>query len=255
MTNTLFKYTIFLITALTLTSCAGRTIGTGEYGLIASEIIEKVELYQSSIKSVKGLARVNIKTADSKVSYTQVTIASVPDLLRLEALNPFGNTVGFISSDGHNIYIISDTERGVYEAGETFYLSYVYPGLDLAVTAESLTNLILGKLPYKVFNAGADVSVQTDGGNTLLVINSENGRAADKIWLNAQNSLVEKAELTLQYKETVTIEYKYFEGLKDGYYFPKIVDFESGDLAITITYEDDVELNTGVDKNLFKPVS
>ncbi|MCZ6684706.1 MAG: hypothetical protein O6849_01835, partial [Candidatus Dadabacteria bacterium] len=132
----LFIPSLISILVLLLTSCAVKHESINIKENNAETILEKIQLYEGAIRSLKSLAKVKIKTPDSKISYTQVTIAQRPDLLRLEALNPFGKTVGFISSDGTNIYIISPSERGVYDSGEKFDLAYIYPGLKLKISAE-----------------------------------------------------------------------------------------------------------------------
>jgi hypothetical protein len=67
------------------------------------------------------------------------------------------------------------------------------------------------------------------------------------------NFRVEKAEFTLDSGARAKINYEYFDSLIDGYYFPRIIEFSSEGLSISIIYEPDVELNNNVDKTLFKP--
>jgi hypothetical protein len=73
------------------------------------------------------------------------------------------------------------------------------------------------------------------------------------LWVNSLNFRVEKAEFTLDNGKRATINYEYFDSLIDGFYFPRIVDFASEGLSISIIYEPDLELNKDVDKNLFRP--
>jgi len=249
----LIKPTLISILIVFLTSCAVKheVITIEENN--ALEILEKIELYEGAIRSLKSFAKVKIKTPEQKISYTQVTIAVRPDLLRLEALNPFGKTVGFISSDGTNIYIISPSERGVYESGATFDLAYVYPGLNLKISAENLVNLILGRLPVNVYDTGTVPELSADGKRIKLVFHSDTSIGQNTLWVNSINFRVEKAEFTLDNGKRATINYEYFDSLIDGFYFPRIVDFASEGLSISIIYEPDVELNKDVDKSLFRP--
>lgn len=234
-------------------SCAPKVpdIDTGRAS--ADEIIKRVELFQDGIRSVKGLARVRIKTAIEKVSYTQVTVAREPNLLRLEALNPFGSTVGFISSDGENVYIISSSERGVYDSGEEFDLSYVYPGLDLRITADSLVNLVMGRLPYKIYDSQATPALTAESGYIKLTFKDGSTGSENYIWVNHNNYRIEKADFSLANGNRAVIKYEYFGDLVDGHYFPKEIDFETGELSINIIYEPDVELNKKIDGTLFRP--
>jgi len=245
-----YRYIYSLVLMLLLAaSCARKAAEVDLTRADPGEIIEKVELFEGGVRSVKGLARVRIETAADKVSYTQVTIAERPNLLRLEALNPFGSTVGFISSDGKQIYIISSAERGVYDAGEEFDLSYVYPGLDIRITAESLVSLVTGRLPYRIYESQTEPVIEADAG--LIKLTWRGGENA--MWVNSGNYRVEKAEFALSNGERASLSYEYFDGLVDGHYFPRTIDFDTGRLSITIVYQPDVEINGGVDRSLFTP--
>lgn len=252
MRNYRYLYALFVMLLLA-SSCAMKPAEVDITRADSGEIIEKVELFEGGVRSVKGLARVRIETAADKVSYTQVTIAERPNLLRLEALNPFGSTVGFISSDGKQIYIISSAERGVYDAGEEFDLSYVYPGLDIRITAESLVSLVTGRLPYKIYESQTKPVITADAGLIKLAWRDGDPGGENAMWVNSGNYRVEKAEFTLANGERASLSYEYFDGLVDGHYFPRTIEFDTGGLSITIVYQPDVELNGGVDRALFTP--
>lgn len=249
----IIKSLTVLILILLFASCAVKKEGVQIEDMSPSEILEKVELYENAIRSLKGFAKVKIKTPDNKISYSQVTVAEKPNLLRLEALNPFGKAVGFISSDGENIYIISPSERGVYDSTTKFDLAYVYPGLNLKITAENLVNLVLGRLPEKTYNLGSTPEISTDAGRIKLYFNSANSNEKNILWVNGTNYRVEKAEFFLEEGMRAEIKYQYFNDLINGLYFPQTIEFASDKLSITIVYQPDLDLNTDIDKNLFKP--
>ena len=250
-----YRNALFIALILLASACAPRVAEVDMTAADPGRIIEKIELLESGVRSVKGLARVRIATAADKVSYTQVTVAERPNLIRLEALNPFGSTVGFISSDGTHIYIISSGERGVYDAGEEFDLSYVYPGLDIRITAESLVNLVTGRLPYSIYESPVKPTVSADSGMIKLTWSGVNAGGDNALWVNKDNYRVEKAEFTLSNGERASVLYEYFDGLVDGHYFPRKIDFDAGGLSIAIVYEPGVELNGGVDRSLFIPTA
>lgn len=221
--------------------------------MTAAEAASKAALLNSSVKSVKGLARVSISAPGEKISYTQVTVASEPDRIRLEALNPFGSTVGFISSDGQSIYVISSSARDVYHGDEEFDLAYIYPGLNLRVTAESLVNLVLGRLPYDLFSSGRAPVLSTDGQLIKLTYPGAAGGGEDAVWLDPSTFKARKAEFSLEGGRRASVSYEYFGGLVAGHYFPRSIAFESKGLSITLVYEDGVEVNVPVDSSLFRP--
>lgn len=244
---------VILLVLFSLISCAAKKEAAIIEGRDTSEILEKISLYEGAIKSIKALAKVKIRTPENKISYTQVTIAKRPDLLRLEALNPFGKTVGFISSDGNTIYIISPSERATYDSNNEFDLAYIYPGLNLKITSYNLVNLILGRLPKDTFDMKSNPELSTEEGLIKLSFASAYSSSPNFLWINGQNSRVERADFTLPQGQRAKIRYEYFEGLKDGFYFPKTIDFTTGNLSIAIVYEDDIELNRDVNKRLFRP--
>jgi hypothetical protein len=250
-----YRNGLYIALILLASACAPRVSEVDMTAADPGRIIEKIELLESGVRSVKGLARVRIVTAADKVSYTQVTVAERPNLIRLEALNPFGSTVGFISSDGTHIYIISSGERGVYDAGEEFDLSYVYPGLDIRITAESLVNLVTGRLPYSIYESPVKPTVSAEAGMIKLTWGGGNAGGDNALWVNKDNYRVEKAEFTLPGGERASVLYEYFDGLVDGHYFPRKIDFDTGGLSIAIVYEPGVELNGGVDRSLFIPTA
>lgn len=253
MNSSKYKKILTAVLLILLTSCAQRQIETALPEASPDELLEKAELLQNSVRSVKGLASVSIKTPRDKISYTQVTLAEEPDLLRLEALNPFGSTVGFISSDSERIYIVSEQQRGVYDITEVFDLSYVYPGLVLEITIEHLVDLVTGRVPKDLFNG--DREVELSSGPERLVLSFKNGAGVsdDRLWINPANNRVERAQIILDSGEAANINYEYFDGLINGHYFPRVIDFTTGELAIKITYEPDVELNQALDSSLLKP--
>ena len=256
MKNTYLNITIIsIIFILSFTSCGVKKEAIQIDDQSSSAILEKIELYEGAIRSLKGLAKVKIKTPDSKISYTQVTIAERPDLLRIEALNPFGKTVGFISSDGLNIYIISPSEKGVYDSNTKFNLAYVYPGLNLKITANNLVNLILGRLPDRVYDLESKPEMSADDDLIKLNFTSNNSSKLNSLWVNSVNYRVEKAEFALDQGTRAVITYEYFDSLIDGFYFPKTIDFASEGLSISLIYEPDVELNKNVDKSLYRPAA
>ena len=249
----MYKKILTTVLLVLLSSCAQKQIDTGFPEASPEELLKKAELLQNSVRSVKGLASVSIKTPQDKISYTQITLAGEPDLLRLEALNPFGSTVGFISSDGRNIYIVSQQDRGVYDIGKVFNLSYVYPGLGLEITIERLVDLVTGRVPKDLFTGDRDVELSSASGHRVLSFKNGSGVIDDRLWINPLNNRIERAQIVLDSGEEANISYEYFDGLINGHYFPRVIDFKTGELAIKITYEPGVVLNQTLDPSLLKP--
>jgi outer membrane lipoprotein-sorting protein len=248
-----YKQILTAALLILLSSCAQKQIYPGLPETSPEELLRKAALLQNSVRSVKGLASVSIKTRHDKISYTQVTLAEEPDLLRLEALNPFGSTVGFISSDGKKIYIVSQKDRGVYDIEEVFDLSYVYPGIELEITIERLVDLVTGRVPKDLFTGEKEVHAASSPEGITLTFGNIESDASDKLWINPANNRVEKARILLESGEVANLNYEYFDDLINGHYFPRLIEFKTGELAITIKYEPDVVLNKAIDSLLLKP--
>ncbi|HXG30018.1 MAG TPA: DUF4292 domain-containing protein [Thermodesulfobacteriota bacterium] len=245
------KYPLFLCLFFLL-SCAKKTVEVDLRGVSLAEVLNRVRRSENGVESVRGLASVSVRSPDRRVSFNQVTIAEEPNLLRLEALAPFGRTAGMIISDGQKIYVFSSREEEVFDSAEEFDFSLFYPELPIRVRVDNLVNLLLGRLPEKPDYEGSRIELGKGSSHILLTLFDENGERS-VLWINPINYRIEKAKINLDGGITATCRFGDFKDFGVGVYLPKRIEMEVDGFSISINYNDRVEVNRDVDRNLFKP--
>jgi outer membrane lipoprotein-sorting protein len=241
-----------LVIVLLLSYCARKTVEIDLSRINLQEVLTRVKETNEGARSIKGLAYVTIKTPDRSVSFKQVTIAEESNLLHLEAIAPFGKTAGMVISDGEKTYVILPEEKRVFNNREEFDLSYLHPDLPLKLTINNLVNLLLGRLPEGPINEDGEVQPSTNS-NYLVLTFLNNGKVERVLWVNPVNYRIEKAEINLHGGVKATCEFEDFMELGSGASFPKKIKLKLDRIWISVNYDEEVEINGVLDKNLFKP--
>ncbi len=244
------RFSAFLILFLFL-SCAKKNVEIDLSRTNSLEVLKKVKEVQESVNSVKGLAFVSIKSPDKKVSFNQVTIAKEPNLLHLEALAFFGIGAGMIFSDGEKIYVILPRERGVFNSQQEFDFSSFYP-IPIKITVNNLVNLLLGRLPEKPDYEGSDVRLGLES-NYIVLTFIKSGKEEGVLWINPLNYRIERASINLNGGVLATCKFGDFKNVGAGVSFPKKIELKVDKFSISVNYNEDVEVNGDIDRNLFKP--
>ncbi len=245
------KKHLILILPLLL-SCAKKTLEIDIKRFDIRDVISKVRGAEDSVNSVKGLASVKIESPYDNVSYKQVTIAEEPNLLRLEAIAPFGRTVGMIISNGQKVYVISAEERNEFDSLEEFDLSYFYPELPVKITLKNLVNLFLGRLPEEPDFINSRVLLGGDDGRIVLSL-FKGAKKESVLWISPVNYRISKAMITLENGSIATCEFDDFIDVGDGAQIPRQIELRVDEYLISLKYDSDVDVNTDIDRNLFKP--
>jgi len=242
------KSAIFLF--LFILSCANRTVEIDLSTINLPIVLEKARKAEESVKSVKGLALVRIKSPERNLAFNQVTIAKEPNFLRLEALAPFGRTAAMIISDGATVYVITPDEQEAFDALREFDFSFFYPELPVRITVTGLVNLLLGRLPEMPEYDASQVQISKGSSNIILVFLDENGRQ-NSLWVNPFTYRVEKAKIALDDGTVATCRFKNFKEVANGVSFPTRVELKVKEFSISINYRDEVEVNRNIEENLF----
>jgi outer membrane lipoprotein-sorting protein len=245
------RLSTFLVLFLLL-SCAKKNVQIDLSRINPLEVLKKAKEGEESIRSVKGLASVSIKTPDRKVSYNQVTVAEEPNLLHLEATAPFGRVVGMVFSDGAKIYVISPEEHRTFDSLQEFDFSYLYPGLPVKITVNDLVNLLLGRLPQEPEYEDADVRLNVESNYIVLTL-LKDGKEEGVLWVNPLNYRIEKANINLSGGVLATCKFDDFKDLGTGIFFPKRIELKADGFSISVKYDEGVEVNGEIDRDLFKP--
>ena len=233
-------------------SCAKKNVQIDLSRINPLEVLKKAKEGEESIRSVKGLASVSIKAPDRKVSYNQVTVAEEPNLLHLEAVAPFGRVVGMVFSDGAKIYVISPEEQRTFSSLHEFDFSFLYPGLPVKITVDDLVNLLLGHLPQEPEYEGSEVHLSAKSNYIVLTL-LKNGKEESVLWINPLNYRIEEANINLSEGIMATCKFGDFKDLGAGVFFPKRIEFKVGGFSILVKYDEGVEVNGEIDRDLFKP--
>jgi outer membrane lipoprotein-sorting protein len=244
------RYLILILPLLL--SCAKKTLEIDIELIDIEDVISKVIDAEGSVNSVKGLASVHIESPYNNVSYKQVTIAEEPNLLRLEAIAPFGRTVGMIISDGQKVHVISAKERNKFDNLEEFDFSYLYPDLPIRITLKNLVNLFLGRLPEAPDFTNSRVLLGVDDGRVVLTLFKDK-RKESVLWIDPLNYRVSKAIITLENGSTATCEFKDFIDVGKGTQIPRRIELRVDEYLISLKYDRDLDVNTDIDRSLFKP--
>ncbi len=241
---------VFLVLFLLL-SCAKKNVEIDLSRINSLEVLKKVKEAQESVNSVKGLAFVSIKSPDKKASFNQVTIAKEPDLLHLEALAFFGIGAGTIFSDGEKIYVIFPREREVFNNQQEFDFSSFYP-IPIKITVNNLVNILLGRLPSEPDYEDADVRLGVES-NYIVLTFIKSGKEEGVLWINPLNYRIEKANIILDGGVSATCKFGDFKNVGVGVSLPKKIELKIDKFSISVNYNDDVEVNSDIDKDLFRP--
>ncbi len=247
-----FLFCVFFLMVFLFLSCARKPPEIDLSKVDVNELLQRVAEVQGKVKSLKGLAYVNIKTPDRSVSFNQVTVVQEPDLLRIEALAPFGRTAGVVISNGEEVYVIFPQEYAVFSSLDEFDLSLLYPELPLTVSIDDLVNLFLGRVPQRIYlDKGIKTKLSVDSGYLVLTL-SKNGRN-DVIWVNPLTYRIEKAKLNLNGGVLGVLRFKRFKEFAKGVLSPQELELKTEGFRIHVIYEDTFEVNGNVDRELFNP--
>jgi len=245
------KKHLILILPLLL-SCAKKTLEVNIENIHIGDFIAKVRSVEQSVISIKGLASVRIESPYNNVSYKQVTIVEEPNLLRLEAIAPFGRTVGMIISNGQKVYVISADERIEFYNLEEFNFSYFYPDLPVKITLNNLVNLFLGRLPEGPDFMNSRVLLGVDDGRVVLSFFKGNKKEG-VLWINPLNYRITKAIISLENGSTAKCEFEDFLDVGNGIEIPQKIELTVDEYSISLKYDSDLDVNTDIDRNFFKP--
>jgi outer membrane lipoprotein-sorting protein len=246
------KSCAFLAFFLLFLSCAKKNVEINLGKIDPLEVLKKVKESQQSIRSVKGLASVTIKTPDNKISFNQVTIAEEPNLLHLEALAPFGRVAGTIISDGEKIYVTSPNERRIFNRAQEFDFSSLYNGPPMRITVDKLVNLLLGRLDGLPEYESSQIYLSTRSDYLILTL-FKNGKEKGTLWINSVNYRIESANLNLGGGISATYRFDDFKDISIGVSFPKKIELEVDNFSLYLKYDDEVEVNSNINRNSFKP--
>jgi len=213
----------------------------------SNELVKTVAEKESLINTVKGIALVRLKSPEKKVSFKQVTIVKDPNILRLEALAPFGRTVAMVISDGTKVSLEVSSEKLVFYRVEDFNFSDFYGFIPVKIGIQELTDFLLGKIPVHIFNDKYNLGVDEKEGLILL----ESKTSKNIIWINHNYVRVAKASIYLENGDHVNVSFNKFREIEPELFFPFEMELKYEDFSIYVKYDYDVDINKNIRDDLF----
>lgn len=240
-----------LLVCLPLLSCATKNVDINVEKIEIRNILDSINSAHNDITTLKGFARVKALNRFDSVNFNQATVLKSPDMFRLEAFAIFGQTVAVVISDGEKVYFRTRKEKLTFEEAQSFNLSYLYPEVPSDLTTPELINIMLGKVPFGLWNE--DLNLDIDGSEKKLLVAFKNMNGTKTVLkIDPLYKRVENAVVELSSGDTLSIDYgEYFE--IEGYFFPKKIKLLYSSNELSIRYDDNVSLNSDIESSLFFP--
>lgn len=241
-----------LLVCLSLLSCATKNVDINVEKIDIRDILDSIKSAHDDITTLKGFARVKALNRSDSVNFNQATVLQSPNMFRLEALAIFGQTVAVVISDGEKVYFRTPKEKLTFEEAESFNLSYLYPEVPSDLTTPELINVMLGKVPFGLWNEDLTLDIDDGSEKRLLVVYKNLNSTKTVLKIDPLYKRVENAVVELSSGDTLTIYYgEYIE--VGGYFFPKKIKLLYSSNELSIRYDDNVSLNSDIENSLFFP--
>ena len=243
------RFFLILILIYTAGSCAPKVTPIDYENLDVERILDNIQSRSNKLNSLQGIARVRAKNNFDNLSIRQVTILETPYMFRLEALAAFGQSLAVVTSNGEQVVFRTRGEEVVFEDVRKFNLTYFYPGVPSEIKTKELIDLLLGKIPFGLWESNYDLSVDKEE-NLLVVkyINSNNTQTV--LYLDPVNEYVRAADIGIEDENILRINYSDYSKI-DNVQFPKNISLSYQSNELKIRYEKDLILNKQVESGLF----
>jgi outer membrane lipoprotein-sorting protein len=239
----LFTLTLAL---LLLASCAPLRpdLGPPVSSDFADSLMQDWQDKSSHIKSIQGLATVNLKAPLNNINATQVVLAELPDRLRAETLSPFGVPIILLVANGDKMGVLLTAQNLYYQGAATPENLGTFVNLPLELT--DLVGVLLYQPP--VLETSNNEAFKLNEGGWLLIRRTALQR--QELVFNALRQLVEVS----YFKDNdlvVKIHYANFSDTENHY--PTLLTLEIPDKYATVSLKfSDVETNGQLRSELFK---
>ncbi|MCE5244160.1 MAG: hypothetical protein ABFD98_13085 [Syntrophobacteraceae bacterium] len=123
---------VFIACAVLLGACASVSVETRPQAPISSEAI--TARFRNRLdywRSYQASLRVRVESSKGRYSLRAVVVAELPDRIRLEAFNPFGQTMGVLLQDRGKSTLWIPSENVVYTATKTENLTGHFLGVPI----------------------------------------------------------------------------------------------------------------------------
>lgn len=245
------KYKIlFVLSVALISSCASRTYIVTLEKLDVDSTVRQVRVNHESFNSVRALANISILNGDENIKFRQVTVAKKDNLLRLEALAIFGAVIAQIFSDSEKVYLSTRYEQVVFDNTSDFKFAFLYPDIPHELGVNDLVNVLLANPPNDVWES--EYNVYFDGKEKKMIVSFENSQDVS-LEIDTQKKVIEKISYLLSSGVKAEILYSDFKKVSGNKFFPKKIELISEQYNLSVTYNNNLEVNPALDISIFRP--
>ena len=214
------------------------------------QILQEFEEEERIITGLKGIAKIKVESPKEKFSVKEIVITKRPQCLRLETLNPLGQPLFFIVTDGKELSLFSPSEnkfyRGIASRKNVSLFFHVNLGL------EETVSIILGKVPLIEYDA-EHVECQREADFYVLKLSTKDKKLTQILKVNLSDQKVVESETYKQGEGLIlTAQYKRYEKI-GGISFPReiTVTMPRDETRVKIHYKQ-IELLSEIDPDQFR---
>ena len=214
------------------------------------QILQEFEEEERIITGLKGIAKIKVESPKEKFSVKEIVITKRPQCLRLETLNPLGQPLFFIVTDGKELSLFSPSEnkfyRGIASRKNVSLFFHVNLGL------EETVSIILGKVPLIEYDA-EHAECQMEADFYVLELSTKDKKLTQILKVNLSDQKVVESETYKQGEGLIlTAQYKRYEKI-GGISFPReiTVTMPRDETRVKINYKE-IELLSEIDPDQFR---
>lgn len=242
-------YTLLLSVALLalLAACAPvrpKQIGEQVSQSFATGLMQEWSESSARVSTVKGLARVKVRTPDNTMNGTQVILAEKPNRLRAETLSPFGSPLLLLAADGDTLGVLLPSRNLYYTGAAT--PENLGRFVRIPLRPDDLVRVLLYQPP--MINAWSEEAFELQEGGWLLVRNGTPHR--QELIFNPLRQLV---EVNYFDRDNLLLKISYERFAEEGLSFPHFFRIEIPEQQTTASLEfSDLETNGVLRPGIFQ---
>jgi outer membrane lipoprotein-sorting protein len=146
---------------------------------------------QQALQGLKGLARIQVSSADKNFHGQQVLLARRPTFLRVESLGPLGTPILYMVTDGERIKLYNSGENRYYQgAYQARAFSFALP---LELSPEEIVAFLLGGIPSKG-DERPSLRADLKEGLWVLDLRSLSSGESQTLWVHPRSYHILRAE-------------------------------------------------------------
>ena len=214
--------------------------------LPVSFVIQKLEQKQNHLVSYRGVGTIRVQEGEKRWSGKVFLLCHLPQSLRLEVVNMFGQPVLYAASDGSQFLMWepgSDRAYGGSASGDTLAHLIKFPLKD-----QEALFIMAGTVPP--WNHAEPKLFRVHGtDNLMLQLDGARGEPTQRVWLEGEGLVVTKIERTQGGERQLEASFSDFVEL-EGFSYPRSIVMENGRARLSLRYQEFV-INEYLDENLF----